>query len=72
MDLAPEDKKAAIFGAYYLIRDIIVSAAAFSGALFWMISPQVNFLVAFGFGLLGTLFFAIFGRDLGRQPPQKD
>lgn len=29
MDLAPEDKKAGVFGLYYLIRDVIVSTAAF-------------------------------------------
>ena len=29
MDLAPEDRKAAMFGLYYLIRDVIVSLAAF-------------------------------------------
>ncbi len=64
MDLAPEDRKASVFGAYYLVRDVIVSLAAFSGALWWSISPQINFLVAFGFGLLGTLWFARFGKDL--------
>jgi MFS family permease len=64
MDLAPEDKKARTFGAYYLVRDVIVSVAAFGGALLWNISPAVNFLTAFGFGLLGTLYFALFGEDL--------
>lgn len=90
MDLAPEGRKAATFGLYYLIRDVIVSIAAFGGALLWdastaklitdtigvgqsllpffesMTSPTTNFLVAFGFGLTGTLYFALFGRDLGR------
>jgi len=89
MDLAPEDRKAATFGVYYLIRDIIVSVAAFGGALLWdastakllidtvgvgqsllpffntITSPATNFLVAFGFGLTGTLYFAFFGQDLG-------
>lgn len=64
MDLAPEDMKAGIFGVYYLLRDVIVSVAAFSGALLWNVSPQVNFLVAAGFGLLGTAYFAARGRDL--------
>jgi len=31
-------------------------------------SPATNFLVAFGFGLLGTLSFALFGQDLGYAP----
>jgi MFS family permease len=64
MDLAPENAKAGTFGTYYLIRDVIVSLAAFSSAFLWNISPETNFLVAFGFGLLGTVLFAIFGRDV--------
>ena len=64
MDLAPEGRKAGAFGVYYLARDVVVSVAAFSGALLWNVSPEVNFLTAFGFGLLGTLYFAVFGRDL--------
>ena len=67
MDLAPEDQKAAMFGYYYLVRDVIVSLAAFGGALLWNISPAVNFLTAFGFGVLGTAYFAWFGRDLAIQ-----
>jgi len=64
MDLAPDDRKAAMFGYYYLVRDVIVSVAAFGGALLWNVSPSVNFLTAFGFGVLGTVYFALFGRDL--------
>ncbi|MEJ5198321.1 MAG: MFS transporter [Anaerolineae bacterium] len=64
MDLAPEDRKAAMFGLYYLLRDVIVSFAAFGGAWLWTISPQVNFLVAAAFGAAGTLYFVLFGRDL--------
>ncbi len=64
MDLAPEDRKAAMFGLYYLIRDVIVSLAAFGGAFLWEISPRVNFLVAAACGVVGTLYFVCFGRDL--------
>jgi len=67
MDLAPEDRKAGVFGLYYLIRDIIVSIAAFGGAFLWRINPSLNLLSAFGFGALGTLWFALRGRDLGRS-----
>ncbi|MBW2442477.1 MAG: MFS transporter [Deltaproteobacteria bacterium] len=63
MDLAPEGRKAAMFGLYYLIRDVVVSLAAFGGAFLWLISPQVNFLVAFAFGVIGTLSFALAGTD---------
>jgi len=92
MDLAPDGRNAATFGIYYLIRDVLVSIAAFGGALLWdsstakliidtigagqslmpffntVTSPATNFLVAFGFGLLGTLYFALFGQDLGYAP----
>ena len=64
MDLAPENKKAAVFGVYYLIRDTIVSLAAFGGVFLWIQKPELNLWVAFGFGVLGTVYFAIFGRDL--------
>jgi MFS family permease len=88
MDLAPEGKKASSFGVYYLVRDVIVSLAAFGGALLWdpkilsnflsalgagqgllgwvstSISPSTNFLVAFVFGVLGTIYFIAFGKDL--------
>jgi MFS family permease len=65
MDLAPEGKKASMFGLYYLMRDVIVSIAAFGGAFLWEVSPATNFLTAFGFGVLGTLVFIVWGRDLG-------
>ena len=91
MDLAPEGKKAATFGLYYLIRDTIVSLAAFGGALLWdgstmefivdvtgvgrslipifesIASPTLNLVTAFGFGVAGTIYFSIFGKDLGRS-----
>ena len=69
MDLAPEGKKAGMFGLYYLVRDVIVSAAAFGGAFLWSIRPEVNLLTAFGFGVAGTIWFALRGRDLDRMVP---
>jgi MFS family permease len=67
MDLAPEDRKAGVFGLYYLIRDVIVSIAAFGGAFLWQANPRWNLLAAFAFGALGTIWFALRGRDLGRS-----
>lgn len=91
MDLAPEGRKAGAFGLYYLLRDVIVSAAAFGGAFLWdasaarrladalglgggwlphierLASPTTNLLVAAGFGAVGTLLFAVFGRDLASE-----
>ncbi|HEX9740779.1 MAG TPA: MFS transporter, partial [Ignavibacteriaceae bacterium] len=64
MDLAPEDAKAETFGTYYLLRDIVVSIAALSSAFLWNISPFANFFTAFVFGLIGTIWFGIWGKDL--------
>jgi MFS family permease len=71
MDLAAEDAKAVTFGAYYLIRDVIVSIAAFGGGLLWdvpRIGPVVNLLTAFGFGIIGTAWFIARGRDVSFAP----
>jgi hypothetical protein len=64
MDLAPEDRKAGMFGLYYLIRDVIVSGAAFAGGFLGQLSPTVNLLAATACGVLGTVYFAARGRDL--------
>ena len=64
MDLAPENEKAGTFGVYYLVRDVIVSIAALSSAFLWNISPRTNFLAAFICGIIGTIYFAIWGKDL--------
>ena len=71
MDLAPEDRKAAMFGLYYLLRDVIVSVAAFGGAFLWQIGPQVNFMAAFGFGVIGTILFAARGESLRQEEGEK-
>ncbi|BAL80165.1 MFS transporter [Caldisericum exile] len=63
LDLAPPSAKASTFGTYYLIRDVIVSMAAFSAGFLWNISPKVNFMTAFAFGITGTLFFLLFGKE---------
>ena len=52
------------FGLYYLIRDIVVAVAALGGAFLWQISPETNLVTAFVFGIIGTVGFAIFGRDI--------
>ena len=69
MDLAPEKRKAAMFGLYYLMRDVVVSVAAFGGAFLWLIAPQMNFLAAFACGVLGTVLFAIRGGEMAWDTP---
>ena len=70
MELAPEKRKAAVFGLYYLLRDMAVTLAAFGGAFLWMISPAVNFITAFAFGLIGSIGYAIWGRDISPDTQQ--
>ncbi|MEN8759732.1 MAG: MFS transporter [Desulfobacterales bacterium] len=67
MDLSPDSCKAGMFGLYYLIRDVFVAAAAMGGAFLWQISPQTNLVTAFVFGIIGTVVFAFFGRDMPVQ-----
>jgi len=60
MDLAPEGRKAATFGVYYLVRDVIVSVAAFSGALLWDSSTARSIIETIGFGYSLLPFFNAF------------
>jgi hypothetical protein len=49
--------RARTYGAYYLIRDCIVTTGSFLGAWLWSISPRANFTGAVVCGALGTLWF---------------
>ena len=46
-----------MIGAYYLVRDLIVSAGAILGAYLWKLGPALNFLGATAFGIAGTIFY---------------
>jgi len=50
-------------GAYYLVRDLIVSTAAILGAYLWKQNAELNFLVAAGLGIAGTIFYIKTIRD---------
>lgn len=45
------------YGAYYLIRDCVVTTGAFLGAWLWHLSPRANFIGAALFGSAGTIWF---------------
>jgi MFS family permease len=45
------------YGAYYLIRDCVVTIGSFVGAWLWSLSPAANFVGAAVCGALGTLWF---------------
>jgi MFS family permease len=57
---APREIRARTYGAYYLIRDCVVTTGSFLGAWLWSISPAHNFLGAALCGLLGTAWFGWF------------
>jgi MFS family permease len=46
-----------MIGAYYLVRDLVVSAGAILGAYLWRLGPALNFLGAAAFGTVGTIFY---------------
>ncbi len=64
VDLAPEGLKAYTFGVYYLLRDIVVSIAAFSSGYLWSVSPAANLYTATAFGVIGTVYFAVYGKEI--------
>jgi MFS family permease len=49
--------RARTYGAYYLIRDCVVTTGSFLGAWLWSISPRANFIGAAVCGGLGTAWF---------------
>jgi MFS family permease len=51
------ERRGQMVGAYYLVRDLIVSFAALLGALLWQLGPRLNFLGAAAFGVAGTIFY---------------
>jgi MFS family permease len=51
------DHRGQMVGAYYLVRDLIVSAGAILGAYLWKLGPALNFLGAAALGLAGTIFY---------------
>lgn len=55
---APPARCARTYGAYYIIRDGVVTTGSLLGACLWSISPQANFLGAALCGGAGTGCFA--------------
>jgi hypothetical protein len=49
--------RARTYGAYYLIRDCVVTTGSFLGAWLWSINPRANFIGAAVCGALGTAWF---------------
>jgi MFS family permease len=51
------ERRGQMVGAYYLVRDLLVSGAAFIGAFLWKLGPATNFIGAAVLGVIGTLFY---------------
>jgi predicted MFS family arabinose efflux permease len=54
---ADAERRGQTVGAYYLVRDVIVSVGALLGAWLWHVGPRLNFLAAAGFGIAGTIIY---------------
>ena len=63
-------RRGQMIGAYYLIRDLIVSTGAVIGAYLWKIGPAANFIGAAILGAVGTLLYAtrLGSSTTGRYP----
>jgi MFS family permease len=55
---APE-RRGQMIGAYYLVRDLLVSTGAILGAWLWKLGPGANFIGAAIFGVCGTVVYLI-------------
>jgi MFS family permease len=52
-----------MIGAYYLVRDLVVSLGAILGAYLWALGAELNFLGAAALGVAGTFFYIKTIRD---------
>jgi MFS family permease len=51
------ERRGQMIGAYYLVRDLVVSTGAILGAYLWKLGPALNFLGAAALGAAGTIFY---------------
>jgi len=63
---AQPELRSRTYGAYYLMRDCVVTLGSLLGAGLWSVGPRINFAVAAAFGALGTAWFWWF---IFRRPP---
>ena len=63
------ETRARTYGAYYFIRDTIMTTDSFINAWLWALGPRINFLTAALCGGLGTLWFWWFVYRPSRRTP---
>jgi MFS family permease len=61
------ERRGQMIGAYYLVRDLVVSTGAILGAYLWKLGPALNFLGAAALGVAGTIFYIRTTRRTGNQ-----
>ncbi len=54
---SPPEARGRTVGAYYLIRDAVVTSGSFLGAGLWKLGPHANFWGAAAIGAAGTIFY---------------
>jgi MFS family permease len=69
IDYCEPQRRGQMVGAYYLVRDLIVSTAAILGAYLWNLEPRLNFLTAAAFGVAGSIFYFRTIRQSRRDAP---
>jgi MFS family permease len=52
-----QQRRGQMIGAYYLVRDLIVSAGALVGAFLWKFGPGINFGSAAILGAIGAVYY---------------
>lgn len=62
LELSVQGAQARSFGLYYFVRDTIVAFAGFLGGVLWKVSPELNLFTATAIGIIGTLYFVVFGK----------
>jgi MFS family permease len=55
--LCAPQRRGQMIGAYYLVRDLLVSSGAILGAWLWKLGPGTNFIGATLFGFCGTVVY---------------
>ncbi len=66
---APADARGQTIGAYYLVRDTVVTFGSFLGAALWKLGPNVNFASAAALGAAGTVFYLATRPSRSSSPP---
>lgn len=60
---AEEKTGGRVTGAYYLVRNVIVIPSAALGGWLYGVSPVAAFALASGVGVVGVVYFVLFGRE---------